>query len=98
MQEGRRRRAISTNHCLVRQLPGLDYTEPSIEIAVAAGDDRSKVILRAYAGRAPGLEDLLVIELGGPSTIIREVKTIFLLMIDKWTEMLKLFECARNKT
>ncbi|KAK7494165.1 hypothetical protein BaRGS_00014638, partial [Batillaria attramentaria] len=69
---GRKRRAQRTNQCTVQQVPGRDFTEPAIEIGVAASDDKSKPLLMAYVGSKPGLQDLLVTELGGPSTIINQ--------------------------
>ncbi|XP_046562947.1 uncharacterized protein LOC124271840 [Haliotis rubra] len=71
---GRKKRAVSTSRsCLVRQLPNRDYTEPAVEIAIAAQDDRSQVQIFVDAGTKPGLSDVLrKSTLGGPSTIITQ--------------------------
>ncbi|XP_048250793.1 uncharacterized protein LOC124111176 [Haliotis rufescens] len=69
----RSKRAASTTQCSVRQLPERDYTQPAIEIAVQAQDDRSQVELFLDAGTKPGLSDVLKkAGLGGPSTIITQ--------------------------
>lgn len=60
--------------CEVRQLPGLDYTEPRFEISVRAADDRCQVKLFLDIGTVPGGSDVMKEkELGGQSTIIKEV-------------------------
>jgi hypothetical protein len=60
--------------CEVRQLPGLDYTEPRFEISVRAADDRCQVKLFLDVGTVPGGSDVMKEkELGGQSTIIKEV-------------------------
>ncbi|XP_048258717.1 uncharacterized protein LOC124137708 isoform X1 [Haliotis rufescens] len=71
---GRKKRAVSTSRsCLVRQLPDRDYTEPAVEIAIAAQDDRSQVQIFVDAGTKPGLSDVLRrVSLGGPSSIITQ--------------------------
>ncbi|XP_046562951.1 uncharacterized protein LOC124271844 [Haliotis rubra] len=71
---GRQKRAVSTSRsCLVRQLPNRDYTEPAVEIAIAAQDDRSQVQIFVDAGTKPGLSDVLrQSSLGGPSAIITQ--------------------------
>ncbi|XP_046360096.2 uncharacterized protein LOC124137716 [Haliotis rufescens] len=71
---GRQKRAVSTSRsCLVRQLSDRDYTEPAVEIAIAAQDDRSQVQIFVDAGTKPGLTDVLRrVSLGGPSTIITQ--------------------------
>ncbi|XP_048258679.1 uncharacterized protein LOC124137747 [Haliotis rufescens] len=71
---GQKKKTVSTSRsCLVRQLPDRDYTEPAVEIAIAAQDDRSQVQIFVDAGTKPGLSDVLSGEkLGGPSTIITQ--------------------------
>ncbi|XP_048258676.1 uncharacterized protein LOC125384201 [Haliotis rufescens] len=71
---GRKKRAVSTSRsCLVRQLPDRDHTEPAVEIAIAAEDDRSQVQIFVDAGTKPGLSDVLrSLSLGGPSSIITQ--------------------------
>ncbi|XP_046574117.1 uncharacterized protein LOC124282192 [Haliotis rubra] len=71
---GRKKRPVSTSQsCLVRQLPNRDYTEPAVEIAIAAQDDRSQVQIFVDAGTKPGLSDVLrQSSLGGPSAIITQ--------------------------
>ncbi|KAL8609977.1 hypothetical protein ACOMHN_029470 [Nucella lapillus] len=66
---GQRRHAT---HCEVTQLAGLDYTEPAIELAVSASDDKSQPTLEVSVGTSPSLHDLHNTEMGGPSTIIRK--------------------------
>lgn len=64
----------STASCFVRQTANLDYTEPEFEISIRAEDDRSLVRLLLNIGTVPGGSDVLhEFELGGPSTIVREV-------------------------
>jgi hypothetical protein len=64
----------STASCYVRQTANLDYTEPEFEISIRAEDDRSLVRLLLNIGTVPGGSDVLhEFELGGPSTIVREV-------------------------
>jgi hypothetical protein len=64
----------STGSCFVRQTANLDYTEPEFEISIRAEDDRSLVRLLLNIGTVPGGSDVLhEFELGGPSTIVREV-------------------------
>ena len=75
-QSKRRRRAPSTDKCFVKQVAGLDYTEPSIEIAVSASDDKSQPTLMLYAGTSPGLKNLLETEMGGSSTTITQVREL----------------------
>jgi len=64
----------STASCYVRQTANLDYTEPEFEISIRAEDDRSLVRLLLNIGTVPGGSNVLhEFELGGPSTIVREV-------------------------
>ena len=73
-QSKRRRRAPSTDKCFVTQVAGLDYTEPSVEVAVSPSDDKSQPTVMLYAGTSPGLQDLLAAEMGGSSTTITKVR------------------------
>ncbi|XP_067658325.1 uncharacterized protein [Haliotis asinina] len=68
----RRRRARGkTESCFVRQVPGKDYTEPTVEVAAAGVEDRGIVDLYLEAGTQPGLDDVIAkVKLGGPSLVI----------------------------
>jgi hypothetical protein len=84
----------STGSCFVRQTANLDYTEPEFEISIRAEDDRSLVRLLLNIGTVPGGSDVLhEFELGGPSTIVREVsystlikKNIYIYILDHQTQ------------
>ncbi|XP_019616821.1 PREDICTED: uncharacterized protein LOC109464310 [Branchiostoma belcheri] len=61
-----------TRECVVKQLTGLDYTEPAFQIEITAGDDRSKVPLTYSVGTVPNSDDIVSKEeLGGPTTILK---------------------------
>ncbi|XP_078664148.1 uncharacterized protein LOC144907219 [Branchiostoma floridae x Branchiostoma belcheri] len=61
-----------TRECVVKQLAGLDYTEPAFQIEITAGDDRSKVPLTYSVGTVPNSDDIVSKEeLGGPTTILK---------------------------
>ncbi|GFR58918.1 protein jagged-2 [Elysia marginata] len=64
---------VEVRHCQVRQVPGLDYTDPRIEVLVDVKDDRSKVKLTLDIGTEPGLSNVMAsYEMGGPQIIITE--------------------------
>ena len=68
---------VQVRHCQVRQLPGLDYTDPRVEILVDVKDDRSKVKLTLDIGTEPGLSDVMAgYEMGGPQIVITEVSKV----------------------
>ncbi|XP_066300154.1 uncharacterized protein [Branchiostoma lanceolatum] len=61
-----------TRECMVKQLKGLDYTEPAIQIEITANDDRSKVPLTYSVGTVPNSDDVVSKEeLGGPTTVLK---------------------------
>ena len=61
-------------HCEVFQIPGLDYTEPAFQIAVAASDSLSQVRFFLDVGTTPGGSDVLHEEkLGGALTKVSKV-------------------------
>ncbi|XP_072034301.1 uncharacterized protein [Amphiura filiformis] len=62
-----------TKSCLVQHVLGLDYTEASVYLQVAAGDDVSYVTYTLSVGTEPGGSEVIKDQLfAGPSAIISE--------------------------
>ena len=63
-----------TGYCTVHQLADRDYTEPMVEIALQASDDKSEVTMTMDVGTVAGVKDVMEgKELGGPLVQIEEV-------------------------
>ena len=66
---------ISSRHCSVEQIPGLDYTDPAYELRVVALDDKSKVLYKYSVGFQPGGKEVVNSEsFGGPSAVLSWVR------------------------